>query len=136
VPMLATPPSGWSKSIYYAIAPAAAAFPYVIFNKQSGVPTWSFAASRHPTGSEPAAEPAFETDVWLIKGVDHPNGTDSDVAEAIQARLTALLDDAALSIAGETLLYLRVDSPVQYAEPDGGEVYQHAGAMYRVIHGV
>jgi hypothetical protein len=58
--LLATPPQGSSKSIYYAVAPQGASFPYVLFDKSSGVPTYTM-----QTGTS-----AMENTIWLIKAVD------------------------------------------------------------------
>jgi hypothetical protein len=95
-------------------------------SKQDGRPTETF--------GDPSA---FETDNWLIKGVDR--GTSADTAEAIQARLAVLLNDAALSIAGGTVMYLRRRSDVDYPEfPDveieDGVRYLHAGSLYRLVY--
>jgi len=119
--LLATPASGWSKSIYHRTAPRGASFPFVIFQKQAGTPTQAF--------QDPSA---LETDVWLIKGVDR--NTTADQAEAIQERLDALLSDGALSISGATLLFLRRQSDVQYEEVDGDTTYHHAGSLYRLLY--
>jgi len=67
----------------------------------------------------------------LAKGVDR--NTTADTAEAIQARLQTLLNDAALSISGGTLLYLRRESDVEYPETADGVRYQHAGSLYRLV---
>lgn len=117
---LATPPTGYAKSIFYQQAPANAAYPFVVFTKQSGVPSEAFA--------DPSA---LETDVWLVKAVDQ--GTSADDAETIQARVTALLNDSTLSISGATLLYLRRQSDVEYSEISDGVAYMHAGSLFRVI---
>jgi hypothetical protein len=58
--LLATPPSGYSQSIFYQSAPAGARFPLVILQKQSGVPTEAF--------TDPQA---FDTDIWMVKAIDH-----------------------------------------------------------------
>lgn len=118
--LLATPPTGWSKSIYYQVAPQSAPFPFVVFNKQSGTPAEAF--------GDPSA---YENDVWLVKAVDRDSSADD--AEAAAARIAALLNDAALSISGATLLYLRRQSDVDYAEESDGVVYRHAGSLYRLI---
>lgn len=119
--LLATPPTGYSKNIYYQDAPSTARYPLVVFNKQSGVPT------------EAMADPsALETDVWLVKAIDH--ATSADVAESIQDRIKVLLNDAALSISGATHLYLRRQSDVEYPEETDGEQYKHAGSLYRLIY--
>ena len=118
--LLGTPPTGYSKSIYHQQAPAGAAYPLVIINKQTGTPTEAF--------GDPSA---FETDTWLIKAVDR--NTSADTAEAIQARLDSLLSDGTLSISGASLMYLRRQSDVEYPETTDGVRYQHAGSLYRLL---
>jgi hypothetical protein len=118
--LLATPPANYGKSIYHEEAPAGAAYPFVVFFKQAGTPTEAF--------GDPDA---FDTDVWLIKGVD--KAASADTVEAIQARLQALLNDATLSISGAELQYLRRESDVQFSEIRDAVRYRHAGAQYRLI---
>jgi hypothetical protein len=118
--LLGTPASGYSKSIYYQQVPQDANFPFVVFQKQAGTPTEAFGVPS-----------ALETEVWLVKGIDR--GATSDTAEAIQARIAALLNDASLSISGSTLLYLRRQSDVEYPEVDDGVQYHHAGSSFRLV---
>lgn len=118
--LLASSPSGYAKSIYHQEAPQAAAMPYVIFSKSSGVPTEAMHAPS-----------VMQTDVWMVKAVDH--NTSADTAEAIADRITTLLNDASLSISGGTLLYLRRQSDIDYPEITDGELYRHVGALYRLI---
>jgi hypothetical protein len=118
--LLGTPPTGYSKSIYYQEAPAGASFPLVVFQKQSGVPTEAM--------TDPSA---LETDIWLVKAIDH--NTSADTAEAIQARVIVLLNDAALSISGAATLYIRRQSDVEYPEVTDGEQYKHAGSLFRLV---
>lgn len=119
--LLASPPTGYSKAIYHQVAPDAAAHPFVIFNKQAGTPTYAMVTT-----------PAYETDVWLIKAVD--KDTSADDAEAVAARLNALLTDGVLSISGATQLYLRRQSDIDYEETDDGVVYRHVGSLYRLLY--
>jgi hypothetical protein len=118
--LLGTPAPNYSKSIYHQQAPDGANYPMVVFNKQTGAPTEAF--------GDPSA---YETDTWLIKAVDR--NTSADTAEAIQARLDALLSDGTLSISGASLMYLRRQSDIEYAETTDGVRYQHAGSLYRLI---
>ena len=118
--LLGTPAAGFSKSIYYQQAPDEAQFPFVVFHKQSGIPTETFA--------DPSA---IESDVWMVKGVDR--NTTADTSEAIQARLQTLLNDAPLTISGSVLLYLRRQSDVDYPETVDGVQYKHAGSLYRLV---
>lgn len=119
--MLSIPASGYAKAIYYQVAPEGAQFPLIVFDKQSGIPTEAF--------QDPSA---YETDVWLVKGIDRSSS--ADTAEAIQDRLRTLLNDASLSIAGGvTLLYLRRQSDVEYLEVSDGVSYRHAGSLFRLV---
>jgi len=124
--LLGTAAPGYSKAIYFEVAPEAARYPLVIFQKQSGSPTYTFGAP----------DTAIESDLWLVKAVaqDLPGSSGSDAAEAAQARVAALLNDASLSISGGALLlWLRREQDgIDFAETLDGEVYRHAGALYRL----
>lgn len=118
--MLGTPGAGFTQSLYYQQAPQDAPYPFVIFQKQSGTPI------------EAMGDPsALEDDLWLVKALDR--STSADVAEAISARVTSLLNDASLSISGATLCYLRRQSDVDYSETIDGVVYKHVGSLYRLV---
>jgi hypothetical protein len=119
--LLAAPATGYSKAIYHKSAPSNAAFPFVIFNRQSGAPTYAMATVA-----------AYETDVWLIKAVD--KNTSADTAEAVAARLNTLLTDGVLSISGAVQLFLRRQSDVDYEETGDGVRYHHAGSLYRLLY--
>jgi hypothetical protein len=120
--LLGAPPSGYSKSIYFQQAPATAAFPFVVFQKTSGVPTETFTV------------PAFMNgDLWLVKAV--ARDTTADRAESIADRFITLLNDASLSISGASLLYLRRQSDVEYPEVSDGVLFHHCGAYFRLVTG-
>lgn len=118
--LLGTPATGYSKSIYHQQAPDGAQLPFVIFQRQSGLPTETF--------GDPSA---IENEIWLVKAVDRNASTDT--AEAISARIAVLLNDTTLSISGATLLYLRRQSDVEYPEVIDGAQYHHAGSLYRLV---
>lgn len=118
--LLGVPATGYAKNIYHQQAPAGAQFPYVIFQKQSGVPTEAM--------GDPAA---MDTDVWMVKAIDR--GPSADQAESAASRITALLNDAPLSISGNTLLYLRRQSDVEYPEEVDGQMYHHVGSLFRLV---
>lgn len=122
--LLGAPVPGFNKAIYHGSVPEdpdEVGFPYVIFFQQVGVPTYAMATT-----------PAFETDTWLIKGVD--DDATADKAEAIAARLISLLNDGTLSISGATQLYTRRQSRVGYSEVVDGRKYWHVGGLYRLLH--
>lgn len=118
--LLGTPAQGYAKSIYHNTAPANAQFPYVLLSQQSGTPTEAFTAPS-----------ALETEVWLVKAVDH--NTTADPADAIWDRIKTLLNDATLSISGASLLYLRRQSDAKYEEVTDGVRYQHVGSLFRLV---
>jgi len=118
--LLATPPTGYSKNIFYEVAPQGAQFPYVILSKQAGTPAYALGGR------------AVDNDIWMVKGVDR-SGT-ADAVDNIADRLDALLTDGSISISGRTQLYLRRESDVTYAEVTDGVVYRHAGSLYRLIY--
>lgn len=117
---LATAPTGYSKSIYYEQAPEGAPFPYVIFSKQAGTPSYALKARN------------FDNDIWLVKAVDRNNT--ADPVDNIASRLDALLTDGTLSISGRTQKYLRRESDVEYSEITDGVLYRHAGSNFRLIY--
>ncbi len=120
--LLAAPPPGYSKSIFHGYAPDEATYPFVVFSKQAGTPTYAN-----------ASKPAYETDVWLIKAVDQ--NTTADPAEAVSARLNSLLGDASLSIAGgDAVMWLRRQSDIDYREVTEGESFVHSGSLYRLVY--
>lgn len=114
---------GFSKAIYHQTAPEGAEYPFVIFNKQAGTPTYAFKGS---------GGAAFDTDVWLVKVVDR--NTSADAAEDAAERLDVLLTDGALSISGATQMLLLRQSDVVYEEVDGDQRYQHVGSLYRLLY--
>ena len=127
-------PQGRSKSIYYGHAPDGAGFPYVIFNKQSGTPVYTFKTGPAVGDGHAIAD----NELWLIKGVTHvadgfPDSLDS--ADNIASRLDALLTDASLSmVATVAQLYLRRETDVAFPEEEDGETYFHHGALYRLMY--
>lgn len=117
--LLHSPPAGYSKNIFYEVAPQAALPAYVIFNKQSGTPRYSL------------ANLAMDNDIYMVKGVDRSDT--ADTVDAISSRLDALLTDGTLSISGKTQLYLRRESDIDYSEVVDGVTYRHSGALFRLI---
>ena len=109
-------------SIYHAQAPASAAFPYIVFHKQAGTPTYTF-----QTGGA-----AFDNEVWLVKGIDR--NTSSNTVDAIANRLDEVLTDGNITVSGKEVMYLKRESDVEYLETVEGVQYRHAGAFYRLIY--
>jgi hypothetical protein len=107
-------------SIYHRRAPLDATFPFIIFNKQSGVPIWAF------------EDPPIANEVWLFKGIDR--ALSSSRAEDIDKAINNVLTDPVMSLSDGTLLYMRRDSDVDYEEgTDPDTLIHHVGGLYRTI---
>lgn len=106
-------------SIYHQRIPQSATLPAIVFHKQSGTPTWQFAAAH------------IQSDLWLVKAVDLSSSAGR--AEDIAARINTVLTDAPLAITDHERLAVYRDSDVDYPETDGADVYRHVGALYRVV---
>ena len=99
-------------------APQGSVEPYVVFQEQAGVDSYTFSA-RNPRSL-----------VYLVKVVDvGPSGLRA--AQAAE-RIDTLLTDKPLSMTGLANLRLRRESDVEYIENDNGKTYQHYGALFRV----
>lgn len=107
-----------SASLRHAVAPSGDAFPFVIFNKQSGVPVKRFGGN------------AFDNQIWLVKVVDR-NESSSRAEDTAQA-IDDLLDFGTLTITGGTALFVARESDVDFVETDGDKQYRHHGANYRL----
>jgi hypothetical protein len=105
-------------AVYDGIAPIESNFPYVIVQKMDGRPQYTF------------SQRAFDTHVFLVKGVT--KGATARRAGEIAARIDALLTDGALTISGGSLLYCRREQDVDYPDHDGGDVFRHCGATYKL----
>jgi Protein of unknown function (DUF3168) len=106
-------------AIHHQRAPQTATYPFVIFHRQAGTPSFTFGRSQ------------LQSDLWLIKGVDLAESASK--VEDIAARIDTMLRDASLSVAGRDQLDVRRESDVDYAEADGDITYRHCGALYRIV---
>jgi hypothetical protein len=105
--------------VYHQEAPQGAAYPLVIFFKQSGVPRWTLDG------------PPVEWELWAVKAVALSSGEAETIAELVDDRLV----NSALEVDDrDTLLVLR-ESDINFAEVDGADVYRHLGASYRIATG-
>lgn len=106
-------------SIYHQVAPATAAAPFLIFNKQAGTPNRQFAGAH------------VQSELWLIKGVCL--GASASAAESIAARADTVLTFAPITITGRALLAIYRESDVSYSEQSGADVYHHEGFLARIV---
>ena len=116
-----------NKAIYSDVAPAESGTPFVVFFQTSSVPMGD---TFGPRGAE------VENDLWTIKAVSRDGSADE--AEAVQARLDALLTDptGGLAISGvlaASTVYCRRESDVNYSEVQDGVTYFHRGCVFRLI---
>lgn len=78
---------------------------------------------------------AFEEALYLVKCVEQSTVTVKN-AKAAAARIDALLEQGALTIAGYGLMLLRRDSRVRLTEVDGTDPsirWYHRGGRYQVV---
>ena len=106
-------------AIFHQKAPQSAAFPLIVFHKQSGTPDWQFAGAH------------LQNDLWAVKAIDRASSAGR--AEDIAARIDVVLTDAGLPVIGGSLLYLRRASDIDYPETEGADTFRHCGALYRVV---
>ncbi len=110
-----------SASLYHGVAPATAAFPMVVFFKQSGIQVDRF-------GGE-----AFRNTLWTIKAV--ARGTSSSGAEDIDKAIFDLLNfTRSLSISGANVMHVTRESDVEFVETSGDTQYRHVGGIYRIVY--
>jgi hypothetical protein len=108
-----------SASLFHEIAPGTAAYPLVIFGKQSGVATKRFGGN------------ALDSQLWLVKGI--VRGQSSSVAEDIANAVSDLLDFGTLTISGGSLMHMARESDVDYTETNNDQQFRHHGALYRLV---
>jgi hypothetical protein len=106
-------------AIYHQVAPQTAQTPFIVFHKQSGVPTWQFAGAH------------IQGDVWTVKAVDRSSSASR--AEDISARADVVLTDAPLAVTGNDLLAVYRESDIDYPESVDGETYRHVGFLARLV---
>lgn len=116
---LATAAAGYQYAIYHAQAPPDSAYPYIIYNKQSGTRTRGMGAN------------AFWREIWMVKAVDR--NTTSNRAESISEAVSDALDLGTITVSGRTLADLHHVSDVDYLEPSGDQTYRHHGCLYAVV---
>lgn len=97
-------------------------FPAVVFFETSGVDEYALAA-------RVATSRLFTVKAVTERPADSPS---SKTADAIAARIDAVLTDADLTISGATHLSTRRESTIKYRENTAGKVYHHVGGLYRI----
>jgi hypothetical protein len=119
--LLGDPATGYSESIYHALAPPGATYPLVIFHEQ--------AKTRY---MQAFADKSGRNSVWLVKAVAISDTADAvdDIADAIEAAL----GESTLSITGGSLYRMAWESDVQFTEDEDGQMIRHSGGLYRVSY--
>jgi hypothetical protein len=107
-------------AVYDTLAPQNHALPYVVFQKQDGRREYTM------------GQRVWDTQLYVIKGVT--DGASGVLGGSVAARIDSLLDDAPLTISGQTNHVLRHRRDIEYLEPlDGGNRVRHQGAIYEVV---
>jgi hypothetical protein len=108
-----------SASIYNGIGAQDSAAPKVTIHKQAGTPSYTLAAK------------AWESEIYTVKAIT--KGPSMGLAGTIAERIDTTLTDQAISVSGGSAFYLRRESDIEYQEStEGGVIWNHVGAMYRV----
>lgn len=106
-------------SVFNGLAPQESNAPYVSFHKQAGTPAYTLSAR------------AWDNEIYTVKAITQ--GPSMASGGTIADRISAVLTDQALTIAGATHLYLRRESDIEYQETAAdGVIFNHVGATYRV----
>ncbi len=108
---------GHANGVYHDIAPSNAVPPFVTLHQQAGTPVYAFAGQ------------PWKDKLWTVKAIDRNS---SSRGEDIAAAIIEALHDAPLNVEGHTLMQLRYESDVAYSEVDGGDVWRHRGAVFRI----
>lgn len=107
-------------SVFDTLAPQNEDPPYVIFQKQSGVPSYTL------------SERIWDDQLYAVKAV--ADGASAAQAGTIHARIDALLTDQPLTVSGHTNHLLRRRRDIDYTETlPGGNRVRHMGAVYEVV---
>ena len=106
--------------VYAYLAPLNEDAAYVVFSKQASTPRYTFGGV------------AVEDLLYQVRGV--AVGPTMAAAGTIAKQIDLALNDQALTVSGYSHLYLRRESDIQYVETDpGGQRWNHAGALYRIV---
>jgi hypothetical protein len=87
-------------------------------------------AQKAPTGVHAFQNGGYEESVFLVKAIDR-NTSPKKVGQ-IAAAIRARLEDAALTISGQSTLAVIWLMDVSYHEVEQGTIYQHEGGLYYV----
>lgn len=115
-PAMGTAVTTGSVGVYSVMAPQSSAVetPYIIFQHQAGVDTYTF----HDHG---------ESLDYMVKAVS--NFQTPVQAYAVYAGAHAAVQDAPLSLPNDTVLRVRRQSRFEFQDTDG---YWHVGGLYRI----
>lgn len=104
--------------VYRIYAPQAATTPFILFNEQSGVDTWTFADRER------------KSLLYQVKAVGA--GHSGSAVAAMNDRLDTLLNDQPLTLTGWTCKRIRRESDIEYGEEANGVIYHHVGGLFRI----
>lgn len=108
--------------VFRGTSPQGAAQPFVIVDLVTHQDEWQIGQAS-----------AYESAVYLVKAVQ--GSTSGAGAQAAADRIDALLNNAALSVAGYDLMLCAREERIAYLEVDDASDhrFQHRGGLYRVM---
>lgn len=108
-----------SLSVYRSEAPPSASPPFVVFQRQSGLPLYVL-------GGRWGIDATY-----IVKAITEGHSTIA--ADAIDVEIEAALGDATFTLSGGGVLYCRRVEDVDYPEQaPGGVRFNHRGGVYRI----
>ena len=78
-----------------------------------------------------AGKSLFLNEIYTVKIIGEGNSYASIEAGAVAIQ-TALHNQRG-AVTGGQVLFCQREAPVKYVEPDGGKIYRHLGATYRIF---
>ena len=105
--------------VYHGTAPEEAAYPFVQVDYGRGAP-------------EPTVEGGWEDHVFVVKAVD--KGPDVTRALQLQGLIKARLVPGNMSLAGRSVVAVKLVNAIEYPEVDGDEFFWHAGYEVRIVY--
>lgn len=114
--------AGGSAGLFHAAADQGAPFPFLVFNKQTGIPIRTLKGAQ------------LNNTLWAVKAVVQTDVPGSpSAAEEIAKLADDELDGQSLNISGGTHRFLMREGDIDFAEIDGDTAYHHHGHLYRLI---
>lgn len=112
--------AGTSSNIFFDIAPASTAYPYIVVNYIAG-------------GEENFTNVDTRNEVWQVKGISN----NASATRTLQNNIRTALHkrESSLSVSGYGVMWCRAELPFAYTEDIADQMIYHKGWRFRIrIH--